>query len=169
MGNLTVQPCGPISFCQPPPPAQYIYIYINLKIKWMTFKVKILHSESHKLLRLYYKRHCQYVIPCPSVKYNYKLLISPHYSRVAAELIMISAVTSQQKLTATTSLLCIYFMKTISYIMTDKCLLLWVKLIHHLVIMKSVCNEHHQVLDLHHQLHLLQLHILGTHRAVNKV
>jgi len=59
-------------------------------------------------------------------------------------------------------------MKTIGYIMTDKSLLFWVKLVHHLVIMKSVCNEHHQVLDLHHQLHLLQLHILGAHRAVKK-
>lgn len=128
-----------------------------------------MNSKGHKLLRLYCRYHCQYVNPCPSVKYNYKLLISPHYSRVAAELITISAVTAEQKLTATTSLLCIYFMKTIGYIVTAKCLLLWVKLVHHLVIMKSVCNEHHQILDLHHQLHLLQLHILGAHRAVNKV
>ena len=55
--------------------------------------------------------------------------------------------------------------------MTEKCLLnrwLWVKLVHHLVIMKSVRNEHHQVLDLHHQLRLLQLHILGPPRAANK-
>jgi hypothetical protein len=99
------------------------------------------------------------------------LLFSPHHSRVAAELIAINVVTSRRKLKAATSLLCMYFMKTIDYIMIDKCLLsrwLWIKLVHHLVIMKSVCNEHHQVLNLHHQLHLLQLHILGTHRPANQ-
>jgi len=45
---------------------------------------------------------------------------------------------------------------------------LWVKLVHHLVITKAVHNEHHQLLGLHHQLHLLQLHILGPHRTANK-
>jgi hypothetical protein len=61
-------------------------------------------------------------------------------------------------------------MKAIGYIVIGKCLLstwLWVELVHHLVLMKSVCNEHHQVLDLHDQLCLLQLHVLGPHRAAN--
>jgi hypothetical protein len=47
------------------------------------------------------------------------LLFSTHYSRVAAELITINAFTSGQKLKASTSLLCIYFRKTIGYIMVD--------------------------------------------------